>query len=93
MKTNHYNSTQMQQSAVGTRRGILTLLRGAGKGNTNKMTFQLSFENEPDLLDRGHSRLKNEHEQRHGGLHLGVSEVVSGQRWLWYRLSGQRNRN
>ena len=62
---------------MGTRREILILTRRAGKGKTEETTFELSFENEPDLPEKGHSRLKNEQEQAHGGLPLGGLEVAS----------------
>ena len=54
LRTSRYNSTQMQecrdaQSAVGTRREASILTGRAGKDNTKRMAFDLSFENEPDL--------------------------------------------
>ena len=61
---------------MGTRREVLILTGRAGKGSTKEMTLELSFENEPDLSEKGHPKPKNGQEQGHGSLHLGVLDVA-----------------
>lgn len=61
---------------MGTGREVLILIRRAGKGSTKEMTLELSFENEPDLSEKGHPKPKNEQKQGHGSSHLGVLDVA-----------------
>lgn len=43
---------------MGTGREVLILTRRSGKGSTKEMTLELSFENEPDLSEKGHPKPK-----------------------------------
>lgn len=68
---------QVYAKCCGKQERDFVLIRKVEIGDKKEMTFELSFENEPDLSKKGHSRLKNEQERRHGGWHLGVSGMVS----------------